>query len=165
MVVWSSGCASTLEAIARMKRRTISHEDFEPTTWVLYEIGRRHLASDYLLAVQSLQAISRQVARFFQRYDIWITPTLAEPPLLLGSFEPTEEDPLMGLRRAAEFVPFTPICNITGQPAMSVPIHWNKQGLPIGVHFVARFGEEATLFRLASQIEAAKPWACRKPTL
>ncbi len=165
MVVWSSGCACTLEAIARMKGRPLSPEDLEPTTWVLYEMGKRHLASDYLLAVQALQAISRQVARFFQRYDIWITPTLAEPPLPLGSFEPTEEDPLNGLRRAAQFVPFTPICNITGQPAMSVPIHWNKQGLPIGVHFVARFGEEATLFRLASQIEAARPWAHRKPTL
>lgn len=165
MVVWSSGCASTLEAIARMKGRTLCPNDLEPTTWVLYEIGRKHLASDYLLAVQALQAISRQVARFFRRYDIWITPTLAEPPVPLGSFEPTEEDPLNGLRRAAQFVPFTPICNITGQPAMSVPIHWNKEGLPIGVHFVARFGEEGTLFRLASQIEAARPWAHRRPTL
>lgn len=165
MIVWSSGCASTLEAIARLKGRSLSPDDLEPTTWILYEIGRKHLASDYLLAVQALQAISRQVARFFQRYDIWITPTLAEPPLPLGSFEPTEEDPLNGLRKAAQFVPFTPICNITGQPAMSLPIHWNKQGLPIGVHFVARFGEEGTLLRLASQIEAARPWAHRKPTL
>lgn len=163
MVLWSSGCASTMEAIARMKGRPLCREDVEPTTWILYEIGKKQLASDYLLAVQTLQVISRQISRFFQKYDVWITPTVSQPPLPLGSFEPTDDDPLRGLRKAAQFVPFTPICNITGQPAMSLPIYWSEDGLPIGVHFVGRFGDEATLLRLASQIEAARPWARRKP--
>jgi amidase len=85
--------------------------------------------------------------------------------LPLGSFDSPPDDPLYAQRRAAEFVPFTPICNITGQPAMSVPLFWNAEGLPIGVHFVGRFGEEATLFRLAAQLETARPWANRKPAL
>ncbi len=75
----------------------------------------------------------------------------------------TPDDPLKGLRRAEGFIPFTPICNITGQPAMSMPLLWNAEGLPIGTHFIGRFGDEATLFRLASQLEQARPWTDRRP--
>jgi amidase len=110
-----------------------------------------------------LQAESRKIAQFFVDYDVWLTPTLAEPPLPLGAFDSPPEDPMHAQRRAAAFLPFTPICNITGQPAMSVPLFWNVGGLPIGVHFVGRFGDEATLFRLAAQLEAARPWANRHP--
>ncbi len=165
MVVWSSGCASTLEGISRITGIQLSAQRVEPTTWALYEIGRTQSAANYLLAVNTLQQLSRKVARFFQEFDLWLTPTLAEPPPPLGSFEPTPQDPLQGLRRAAHFVPFTPICNMTGQPAMSVPLHWSQEGLPIGVHFVARFGDEATLFRLAAQLERARPWMHRRPVL
>jgi len=96
-------------------------------------------------------------------YDVWLTPTLGEPPLPLGSFDSPPEHPMAGMARAVQFVPFTPVCNMTGQPAMSVPLYWNDQGLPIGTHFVGRFGDEATLFRLAAQLEAARPWAQRRP--
>jgi Amidase len=92
-----------------------------------------------------------------------LTPTVADPPLPLGSFNSQPGNPLYGLQRAAAFVPFTPICNVTGQPAMSVPLFWNADGLPIGTHFVGRFGDEATLFRLAAQLEAARPWTSRRP--
>ena len=74
-----------------------------------------------------------------------------------------QSQPMAGMARAAEFVPFTPICNMTGQPAMSVPLFWNEEGLPVGSHFIGRFGDEATLFRLAAQLEAARPWANRRP--
>jgi amidase len=130
---------------------------------MLYKMGQKHSAADYLLALQQVQRFSRLIAQFFVDYDVWLTPTLAQPPLPIGSFEPTAEDPLNGMRAAARFVPFTPICNATGQPAMSVPLYWNDAGLPIGTHFVGRFGDEATLFRLASQLEAARPWANRFP--
>jgi len=165
MTVWAAGCASTIDAAALAMGKKPSPEQFEPATWAIYEMGCRRTASEYLLAVTILQRFSREVARFFASYDIWLTPTLAQPPLPLGSFDSPPDDPLYAQRRAAEFVPFTPICNITGQPAMSVPLFWNAEGLPIGVHFVGRFGEEATLFRLAAQLETARPWANRKPAL
>lgn len=163
MTVWSAGCAWTIDAAALALNRKVIPDDFEPATWAVYEIGRKLSASDYLNAVTILQAISRNFARFFVDYDILLTPTLAEPPLPLGSFDCPPGDPLWAQRRAAAFCPFTPICNITGQPAMSVPLYWNADGLPIGTHFIGRFGDEATLFQLAAQLETARPWANRRP--
>lgn len=96
-------------------------------------------------------------------YDVWLTPTLSEPPPLLGFFDPAPGNPLHGLDRFMEFVPFPPICNVTRQPAMSVPVYWNAAGLPVGTHFAARFGDEATLFPLGAQLEAARPWSHRRP--
>lgn len=110
-----------------------------------------------------LQRTAREIGRFFQGVDLWLTPTLGHPPPPLGHFDVNSEDAEAVLRRSAEFVPFTPIANVTGQPAMSVPLSWNAEGLPIGVHFQGRYGEEATLLRLAAQLEAARPWADRKP--
>ncbi len=81
----------------------------------------------------------------------------------LGTFDSPPEDPLQGLSRAGMFSPFTRICNITGQPAMSVPLFWNNDGLPVGTHFIGRFGDEATLLRLAAQLEEARPWASYHP--
>jgi amidase len=165
ITVWASGTAWGIDDWARRTGRTPSADRFEPLTWALYEMGNRRRAADYLLAVQDLQRVSRQVARFFAEYDVWLSPTLAEPPLPLGSFEATPANPMQGIFRAAQFVPFTPIFNATGQPAMSVPLHWNQDNLPIGVHFAGRFGDEATLFRLAAQLEQARPWAGRWPAL
>ena len=165
ITLWSAGVAWTIDDWARRTGQTPAPDRFEPLTWGLYEMGGRRSAATYLLALQDLQRIAREVARFFTTCDVWLTPTLAEPPVPLGSFDPTPENPLQGLFRAAEFVPFTPICNATGQPAMSVPLAWNAAGLPIGVHFVGRFGDEATLFRLAAQLEAARPWRDRRPPI
>jgi amidase len=96
-------------------------------------------------------------------YDVWITPTLAEPPLALGAIDSASDNALEMFFRAGAFVPFTPICNATGQPGMSVPLSWNAEDLPIGTHFVGRFGDEATLFRLGAQLEEARPWTARRP--
>jgi amidase len=163
ITLWSAGAAWAIDDWARRTGKTPAPEAFEPLTWALYEMGNRRTASTYLLALQDVQRVSREVARFFQRFDVWLTPTVGEPPPPLGSFDPEPDNPMQGMFRAATFVPFTPICNITGQPAMSVPLHWNAAGLPIGAHFAARFGDEATLFRLASQLEQAQPWAGRWP--
>ena len=110
--------------------------------------------------------MSRKVAAFFDRYDVWVTPTLGGPPVPLGELSGTEDDPLRGNRKAGEFLMFdAELANITGNPAMSVPSGWDSEGMPIGMHFLGRFGDEATLLRLASQIEQARPWAERHPQM
>jgi amidase len=163
ITIWLAGCASTLDGAAAMTGRKLDSSQFEPLTWAMYELGRQYPASDYILAVQTIQMLARDVARFFSEYDIVLTPTLAEPPVPLGAFDSTPENPLAGFERAAAFAPFTPLCNATGQPAMSVPLFWNEGGLPVGTHFIGRFGDEATLFRLAAQLEEARPWTDRRP--
>ena len=159
--------ASATKNIATLERSGLTpvREQFEPITWALHEMGAQLNAGAYLLAVEDLQRTAREVARFFQTYDLWLTPVLADPPLPLGALDATWEEPLRGFFRAGELCPFTPICNATGQPAMSVPLSWNADGLPLGAHFMARFGDEATLLRLAAQLEEARPWANRRPPL
>ncbi len=93
-----------------------------------------------------------------------MTPTLSTPPLPIGQIVSTAEEPLRALERGGPSVAYAGVvANLTGHPAMSVPLAWSGDGLPIGVHFLGRFGDEATLFRLASQLEAARPWADRRP--
>ncbi len=163
LALWSAGIAWSIDGMAAATCKEPTPELMEPLSWALREMGEATSAPAYLLAITVLQRVSREVARFFLDYDLWLSPTLAEPPVPLGTFESPPENPLYGIIRAAEFVPFTPVCNITGQPAMSVPLFWNEAGLPVGTHFVARFGDEATLFRLAAQLEEARPWADRHP--
>ena len=110
-----------------------------------------------------LHGISREIAVFFETYDVLLTPTLAEPPVELGVLDMMSADLEAYNERLWRFTPFTYPFNVTGQPAMSVPLSWNDAGLPIGVHFVGRYGDEATLFRLAAQLEQARPWAERRP--
>ncbi len=138
-------------------------EFFEPFVWVFTQKGLRLSAPEYLLALQDLQKLTRDIARFFVTHDIWLTPTLGEPPVPLGTFKFLGGDPFELRRRIASFSPYTYISNATGQPAMSVPLYWNGEGLPVGTHFVGRFGDEATLFRLAAQMEEARPWIQRRP--
>ena len=163
-VVWMVGCAFIVEGTALLTQQNPTPDQFEELTWELAQQGRALSGPTYMGAVSILQRIARQVARFFESYDIWLTPTLAEPPLPLGSFDAQPGNPMAGFQRAIAIVPFTPICNVTGQPAMSMPLFWNAEGLPVGTHFVGRFGDEAALFRLAAQLEAARPWAARHPT-
>jgi len=165
LTVWTAGAAWSIDDWARRTKQAPSPECFEPLTWGLYEMGTGRRAADYLLAIQDLQRVARQIAQFFVQYDVWLSPTLAEPPPPLGSFDPTPDNPLQGLLRAMQFVPFTPIFNATGQPAMSVPLLWNQENVPVGVQFAGRFGDEATLLRLAAQLEQARPWAGRWPAL
>jgi amidase len=138
--------------------------ELEPATRALWEAGRRVSAAAYLLAVDELQRYARRFAALLAGVDVWLTPTLSAPPLPIGEMTGTEADPLRGLARGGETVRYAGvIANITGNPAMSVPLTWGPTGLPIGMHFSGRFGDEATLFRLAGQLEAARPWADRWP--
>jgi Asp-tRNA(Asn)/Glu-tRNA(Gln) amidotransferase A subunit family amidase len=135
----------------------------EPLTYAAAERGQKIGAADYMLALGRLHREARRVATFFERYDIWLTPTLTMPPRPLGFFDTATGDVDSWFRRVVAFIPFTVLCNITGQPAANLPLHWNDAGLPLGCQFAARYGEEATLFRLSAQLEQAQPWQQRKP--
>ncbi|MBK36864.1 MAG: amidase [Gemmatimonadetes bacterium] len=162
--VFTSGTAGVVDLIGQLNGKTFTADQLEPLTGFVYEMGRGHSASDYLGAVGTIQLLAREIARFFVDWDVWLTPTLGEPPVTLGTFEvSSDQSPQEALDRVWQFIPFTPLCNATGQPAMSVPLYWNDETLPIGPQFIGRFGDEASLFRLAAQLEQARPWADRRP--
>jgi amidase len=139
-------------------------DELEPLTRAYWEAGQQIGADQYLVAVEDLQRFSRRVAAFLADYDVFLTPTLSEPPAPIGEIVSTPEEPLRALERGGRTVAYSGVvANITGNPAMSVPLWWNADGMPIGVHFLGRFGAEATLLRLAGQLEAARPWLDRAP--
>ena len=161
--VWAAGNAWTLLDWERRVGRPATEADVEPLTWALVQLGRSLDSGRYLMSRQELQKITRQIAGYFEGIDVLLTPTLGEPPAPLGTFDSPPGEPLAGLFRAAAYVPFTPPFNVTGQPGISLPLHQNEGGLPIGVQFVGRFGDEETLLSLAGQLETAAPWADRRP--
>ena len=175
-----------LERTAKLVQHKLKAEDFELGTYCLGLLGEALSASDYAQANRELQADAQRIRQFFQQYDVLLTPTLAEPPVLIGSLQPSSRKQLLMnfvaktnaswlmkalktieplAKQVFNFTPYTAPFNVTGQPAMSVPLHWNEEGLPIGMQFVGKFGREATLFRLAGQLEHAKPWQDGLPIL
>jgi amidase len=140
--------------------------EIEPLNRALWQAGEQVTAAQWLLAVGDVQRFSRRVARFFTGFDAFLTPTMSAPPLPIGEMVSTPEDPWRSLQVSGPTVRYAGIvANLTGNPAMSVPLWWNDDGLPVGVHFLGRFGDEATLIRLAAQLEAAQPWAGRRPAV
>jgi len=177
---------ATIEEGEVLLNRRASFKDFEPSTWALGLLGRQCRAPELSRSLNLVQLTARQIGEFFERYDVLLTPTLAMPPLVTGALQPKGSQltamKLLGRLNAGglinrfsgidvlaqhvfEFMPYTPLFNVTGQPAMSVPLYWNDEGLPIGMQFVGRYGDEATLFRLASQLEKARPWSERIPPI
>jgi amidase len=166
--------------------RTPRRADVEVATWGLALLGDALGASDYASARRTLQRTARGIGAFFARYDLLLTPTLGAPPVEHGALQPGPREAAMlrifgalgagglmkrlgAIAEAAatifDFTPYPPLFNITGQPAMSVPLHWNSAGLPIGVQLAAPFGDDATLFRVAGQLERARPWGERRPAV
>jgi amidase len=141
--------------------RTITQADVEPLTWQLAEHGKQVNALQLLEAYHAANDFTVRVATWWEDHDLLITPTLGQVPVPLGTFH-TPEEPLLGFIRAADFVPFTPAFNVTGQPAISLPLHWDGD-LPVGVQLVAAYGREDLLLRVAAQLEEAQPWASRRP--
>ena len=133
-------------------------ELLEPMTWAMYQEGKKVTASQYVRAKAVSNQASREMARFHETYDVWITPTLARPPEKNGVFKLDSEDLDISFQPQLEYVPFTWVQNMTGQPAMNIPLYWNKDNLPVGTQFIAPFGDEETLLRLAAQLEKAQPW-------
>jgi amidase len=144
----------------------IQQEDVEPLTWELACRGGEIAAVEYIQAVLKLQAFSRRMAAWWEGgFDLMISPTIPEPPPPLGSFPNTKDNPLEGFFNSARFVVFTAPFNITGQPAISLPLHWSEGGLPIGVQLVAGYGREDLLLQVASQLEQSRPWNDRRPPI
>ncbi|MFC5910094.1 amidase [Streptacidiphilus monticola] len=139
-------------------------EKLMPLTRHLRAAGYQVSGPDFAQAVYAFRFIGNLVAQLMQAYDIVLTPTLAQPPALVGQLR-NEADPEAEFRALTAFTPFTPLFNATGQPAVSVPLHWTETGLPIGSMLAGRYGEDALLLSLSAQLEAARPWAQRKPAL
>ena len=163
VTIWSVGNAADLEAVESRIGRPARNDEIEITTWELVERGRRVSAVKLVQAADRLHAASRAVAPFFERYDAWLTPTLAQPPLPLGLLNQSYGGADEWWQYDLSFNPWNTIANLTGNPAMSVPLAWSEQGLPIGLLFTGRYGDEASLFRLAGQLERSYAWAGRVP--
>ena len=164
LVRWSAGQAATLKQLGTIGGAEITAEDVEPLTWALAEKGRRHSAGEYLEAVASHQAMSRMIAGVHQGgVDLLLSPTLGELPPPLGSFDDSGPEPLSAIHRAVRTCAFVGVFNVTGQPAVSLPLCVSEEGLPIGVQLAAPFGCEDLLIRVAAQLEQARPWAAWSP--
>jgi amidase len=163
--IWASGVAMLIDGIATMTGTTPKPEDFQGLTWGFYQLGRQITASQYLMCWYQLQAMGRQVAQFHETYDVWLTTTLGMPPLRNGALDMNESDVGKAMGPLLGYLPVTPLQNVTGQPAISLPLATSKAGLPIGLHFAGRFGDETTLLRLAGQLEQACPWSNRHPAI
>lgn len=161
---WAGGQAASLDQFALLIGREITADDVEPLTWALAEVGRERSAGQYLRDVALHQAVSRAIAAWHEEgFDLLLTPTMTEPPVPLGTYDQDGDDPLDAFRRAIPAGAFTAIFNATGQPAISLPLHWTADGLPVGVQLVAPFGREDLLIRVAAQLEQAAPWADKTP--
>jgi amidase len=179
-------CAADVHDAGKAVGKRPRRREFEATTWALQLLGKGLPGDQLSLAIREQGRAARKVGAFFERYDVLVTPTLAVPPFPVGSLQPKPLERLalqvldsigsgkliriMGLldQLAGQVfgaVPYTALFNSTGQPAMSVPLAWNAANLPIGIHFVGKMGDEATLFRLAGQLERARPWFDRVPPL
>ena len=185
-IMYYAETAATLDELEAVLKRKVGPDDVEPPTWTIGRFGRLESAAALARVKRLWGLASRAMAQFHETYDLFLTPTVAQPPARIGEFKPGAIEAVllktvnalkltrilrwsgklmqMGLEHAAR-TPFTMLANFTGQPAMSLPLHWAADGLPIGVQFVAPFGAEALLFRLAGQIEAAQPWFHRRPAL
>jgi amidase len=146
--------------------RSATAADMEPLSWALFQLCQSIPSVDALLAEFQLHGVGRALVSWIAEYDALLTPTLAEAPLALGTLNPLDEaDPMGAFTRSASFTPFTPPCNISGQPAISLPLYEREDGLPLAVQLIGQPAAEGALLALAAQLEQAHPWAERRPTL
>ena len=164
--IWTAGVADEVHTYGRLRGKPLDLDKLEPLTREMVALADSWKATDYLAALDHLRQMSRQLVATWSDLDILISPTVAQPPLPIGALAPREGEPaFQWLLNAAEWVPFTPVWNVTGQPAISLPMHQTGEGLPVGVQFVGPPAGEALLLSLASQLESARPWHARRPEL
>jgi amidase len=163
MALWGTNMATGIEGYGAMLGRPLEEHEVEPVNWAQAQHARRVSAVEYANGLGAIAEFRRATHQWWaDGWDLLLTPTLGEPPLRIGELT-AGASPLDAMRRAGEFVPFTPAFNMTGQPAINVPLHWNDDGLPIGIQLVAAYGGEDVLIRVASQLEQAAPWSQRHP--
>ena len=162
--LWSTNMGASLSRFEEMIGRPLNDDEFEPMNRAQADFAKLFTSIDYARALASVAQFRRAVQAWWtEGWDLLLTPTLAAVPVPIGTFANNAEQPMAPIARAGAFVPFTPAWNTSGQPAISLPLHWTAQGLPVGVQLVAAYGREDVLFRVASQIEQAHPWAHRRP--
>jgi amidase len=162
--IWTAGTGEEIHSYGRLRGRPLDVSKLEPLTQQMVEIASSFSAVDYLRALEYLQRLARRIVSFWSDYDVLLTPTLAQPPIPIGALRPKEgEEPIKMLENSAGFVPLTPVFNVTGQPAISLPLAISPDGLPIGVQLVGPPAGEELLLSLAAQVEAVRPWADRRP--
>lgn len=161
---WAAGQAATVDQFGMLLGRELTADDVEPLTWAMVEIGRERSAGRYLRDIGIHQGLARATAAWHESgFDLQLTPTMAAPPVPLGTHDQHGPDPMEAYRKALVQGVFTASYNATGQPAISLPLHWSDDGLPIGVQLVAAYGREDLLISVAAQLEQARPWADRRP--
>jgi amidase len=186
VTLYSGEVAAIMDDLVPLLGRKAKPSDVESITWTLGLLGRTFSAGHIVKAKREWERATRIMGRFHEAYDIFLTPTLAYPPVKIGELDPKPIElallkiiNALGLGRLLlatgvidklavqnlSKTPFTPLANFTGQPAMSVPLYWSSDGLPCGVHFMGRYGDEATLLRLAAQLEKAQPWFDKRPSV
>ncbi|MBF6591520.1 MAG: amidase [Ktedonobacterales bacterium] len=163
MVLWAGGIAAMTRWGAQITGRAPAPALVEPLTWMFYEQGTTLTAADYMGAMAQLQGHARQLIGFFETYDLLLTPTLAQRPLPIGELNTCGENPLAEFQKAALFTPYTAVFNVTGQPAISLPLYQGTDGLPLAIQLVGPPLGEGLLLQVAAQLEAAHPWADRRP--
>jgi amidase len=178
--------AAHIDDLESILGRKVKPSELETDTWTLGLMGRTYSAGHFVKAMREWERAARIMGRFHEAYDMYLTPTLAYPPVKIGELDPKPiELALLKVINALRLgrillasgvidkmavenlskTPFTQLANFTGQPAMSVPLYWTSDGLPCGVHFMARYGDEATLLQLAAQLEKAQPWFDKRPPI
>ena len=163
LTILSTNTRVIMEQRAEVLGRPLREEDVEPGTWALASLSQKRSATDYVMAVQTIHATGRALARHLESYDAILSPTMATPPHPLGLLSLSNPDRAAQGVAILQTVGYTQLANVTGHPAMSVPLFWSDLGLPIGVQFMGRMNEEGLLFQLAGQLEAARPWFERRP--
>ena len=158
----SNFAAGMARLIERVGREPEEHE-LEPLTWATLKAGRRQTGADALRSLQETRMLNRQTLAFFEDVDVYLTPVLGAPVPEIGFIDPVNLEPKEVNRRQGRVFPFTPPFNFSGQPSLSLPLEMDAAGLPIGMMFTARYADEATLFRLAGQLEKEAPWKGRRP--
>ncbi|MEZ5408228.1 MAG: amidase [Acidimicrobiales bacterium] len=162
-VIVSAHAAADFDHWERVVGRPLTEADIEPVDWAMVQRAKARPTGRYLESVTWVDQWRRRLCSWWADTDLLLTPTMANPPVRLGELVHTAEDPMAGMAKAGPSIVFTSPFNASGQPAMSVPLWWNDAGLPVGVQLVAAPWREDVLFRVAAQLEAARPWGGRRP--